>query len=99
MHISSGADFAALLPAVSDGRTVYGQSVAQELVSSGGFYFKVGEFYSRKSGVNSVLLLSFALIKAVFCNNNTRFETTIENSPEILAEFLVRASDSKSGNS
>ena len=33
----------------------------------------IGEFYSRKPGVNSVLLFSLALIETVFCNNNTRF--------------------------
>ena len=36
-------------------------------------YIVNGEFYSRNPGVNSVLLFNFALIKAVFCNNYTRF--------------------------
>ena len=41
-------------------------------------YSIIGEFYSRKPGVNSVLLFSFALIEAVFYNNNnTRFITPL----------------------
>ena len=35
----------------------------------------IGEFYSRKHGVNSVLLF----MKAVFSNKNTSFYTTIYN--------------------
>ena len=50
------------------------------------YAFIKGEFYNRKHGVNSVLLFIFALIKAVFRNNNTRFWTTIELSQSILQQ-------------
>ena len=39
--------------------------------------FSFGKLYSRKHGVNSVLLFIFAFIKSVFCNNNPMFWTPI----------------------
>ena len=43
------------------------------------------------SGVNMVLMVRVALIKAVFCNNNnTRFGTTVElNSSYYSMQYIV----------